>query len=71
EPVDASDGKYAKGHLWLEAPGDLPPFEDAVWLQGHDGQSIGIFPSHDMVIVRLGLTPSRLGYSSLPLAKEL
>lgn len=71
EPVAASDGIYGKGHLWIEAPGDLPPFEDAVWLQGHDGQSIGIFPSHDMVVVRLGLTPSKLGYSPLPLAKKL
>lgn len=71
EPVEVSDGSYAKGHLWRDAPGGMPPFEDAVWLQGHDGQSIGIFPSHDMVIVRLGLTPSRIGYSPLPLAKAL
>ncbi|UUV06209.1 serine hydrolase [Ruegeria sp. YS9] len=71
EPVAASGGEYAKGHLWLKSPGDLPPFEDAVWLQGHDGQSIGVFPSRDMVVVRMGLTPSRLGYSSLPLAKAL
>ncbi|NOD31876.1 MULTISPECIES: serine hydrolase domain-containing protein [Ruegeria] len=71
EPVAASGGEYAKGHLWLKSPGDLPPFEDAVWLQGHDGQSIGIFPSRDMVVVRMGLTPSRVGYSSLPLAKAL
>lgn len=71
EPVEVSDGSYAKGHLWRDAPGGMPPFEDAVWLQGHDGQSIGIFPSHDMVIVRLGLTPSRIRYSPLPLAKAL
>ncbi|NOD48097.1 MULTISPECIES: serine hydrolase [unclassified Ruegeria] len=71
EPVDASDGRYAKGHLWLEAPGDFPPFEDAYWLQGHDGQFIGVFPSHDMVVLRMGLTPSRFGYSSLPLAQAL
>lgn len=71
EPVPVSNNRYAKGHLWLEAPGDLPPFEDAVWMQGHDGQFIGIFPSYDMVVVRMGLTPSRLGYSSLPLAKAL
>ncbi|WP_375688408.1 serine hydrolase domain-containing protein [Pseudooceanicola sp. LIPI14-2-Ac024] len=71
EPTEASGGDYARGHLWREAPGGLPPFEDAVWLQGHDGQSVGIFPSHDMVIVRLGLTPSRLRYSPLPLAVKL
>ncbi|MCG7519790.1 serine hydrolase [Ruegeria sp. Ofav3-42] len=71
EPVAASDGMYGKGHLWLESPGGLPPFEDAVWLQGHDGQFIGVFPSHDMVLVRLGLTPSKHGYSSLPMAKRL
>lgn len=71
EPVEVSGGRYAKGHLWREAPGDEPPFEDAVWMQGHDGQSVGIFPTHDMVIVRLGLTPSRLGYSPLPLAQAL
>lgn len=71
EPVAVSDDLYAKGHLWLEAPGGFPPFEDSVWLQGHDGQFIGVFPSHDLVVVRLGLTPSRLEYSSLPLAQKL
>ncbi|WP_375691743.1 serine hydrolase domain-containing protein [Pseudooceanicola sp. LIPI14-2-Ac024] len=71
EPTDASDGAYCQGHLWREAPGELPPFEDAVWMQGHDGQSVGIFPSHDLVIVRLGLTPSRFGYSPLPLARAV
>ncbi|WP_217358957.1 serine hydrolase domain-containing protein [Ruegeria arenilitoris] len=71
EPVAVSDGAYAQGHLWLESPGDLPPYEDAVWLQGHDGQFIGVFHSENMVVVRLGLTPSRQGYSSLPLAEEL
>ncbi len=71
EPVAISDGAYAKGHMWLDGPRGEPQFEDTVWLQGHDGQSVGIFPAHDMVVVRLGLTPSRLGYSPLPLAKAL
>jgi CubicO group peptidase (beta-lactamase class C family) len=71
EPVMASDGAYAKGQLWFEPPGDVPPFEDAVWLRGHDGQALGIFPSHDLVIVRMGLTPSRVGYSPVPLAQAL
>ena len=71
EPVAVSGGSYAKGHLWLNVPGGQPPFEDAVWLAGHDGQSVGIFPSHDLVIVRMGLTPSDVGYSPLPLAKAV
>lgn len=71
EPTESSGGLYARGHLWRESPGDRPAFEDAVWLQGHDGQSVGIFPSRDMVIVRMGLTPSRLGYSPLPLAQAV
>lgn len=60
-----------RGHIWETPPGDLAPFEDALWLRGHDGQSIGIFPNHDMVLVRLGLTPSRLEYSPVPLANAL
>ena len=71
DPVPVSDDLYTNGHLWREAPGGLPPFKDAVWLLGHDGQSVGVFPSDDMVVVRLGLTPSRLGYSALPLAQAL
>ena len=71
EPVDISDGAYAKGHLWLEVPGGETSFEDAVWMAGHDGQSVGIFPSHNMVIARLGLTPSRTGYTPLPLVKAI
>ncbi|MEM8537449.1 MAG: serine hydrolase [Pseudomonadota bacterium] len=70
-PVSASGGAYARGHLWRQAPGRDSAFEDAVWLQGHDGQSVGIFPSRNMVVVRLGLTPSRLGYSPVPLAEAL
>jgi CubicO group peptidase (beta-lactamase class C family) len=71
EPVEASNGTYTKGHLWREAPGDAPPFEDGVWLRGHDGQAIGIFPSRELVIVRLGLTPSALNYSTVPLTEAI
>jgi CubicO group peptidase (beta-lactamase class C family) len=35
---------------------------DAYWLQGHDGQSVMLVPSHGLAVVRLGLTPSRSGY---------
>ena len=62
---------YGNGQLWLEGPGDednsgagkragLPA--DTFWLQGHDGQTVAIAPSAQLVVVRLGLTPSRLGY---------
>lgn len=71
EPVAVSGGDYTKGHIWREAPGGTPPFEDSVWLSGHDGQTIGVFPDRNLVIVRMGLTPSDLDYSSLPLAKAV
>ncbi len=71
EPVAASDGRYTKGHMWREGARDTAPMGDAVWLRGHDGQTVGVFPSHDMVIVRMGLTPSGLGYSPLPLAEAV
>ena len=62
----ASDGLYGRGHVWLVGPGgdddgfDLPP--DTFWLRGHDGQTTAVVPSLDLVVVRMGLTPSRLGY---------
>ena len=70
-PVAASEGRYGQGHLWLEGTRNGAQFADAFWMRGHNGQSVGIFPSEDMVIVRLGLTPSDLGYSALPLAEAL
>lgn len=71
EPTEASNGQYTKGHLWRQVPGEKPPLEDGIWMAGHDGQSIGIFPSRDLVVVRLGLTPSKLGYSPRPLAEAI
>ncbi len=76
EPVAASNGDYAKGSLWLRddnaRPGSEPPLPtDTFWLLGHDGQSIAVVPSRRLVVVRLGLTPSRLGYSATPLVASL
>ena len=73
EPAPASNGTYGKAQVWLHGPTagtregehpdagyDLP--DDAFWMLGHDGQSIVVIPSADLVVVRLGLTPSSLGY---------
>ncbi|MER8964283.1 beta-lactamase family protein [Mesorhizobium sp. M0808] len=70
EPATASN-VYGKGQLWIEGPGDeenpgagtaagLP--KDTYWMEGHDGQTVAIIPSEQLVVVRLGLTPARLGY---------
>lgn len=69
----ASGGQYGQGQVWRWGPGGdtpegqdpdarfkLPP--DTYWMQGHDGQSIAIVPSQQLVVVRLGLTPHRLLY---------
>ncbi|WP_343729797.1 serine hydrolase [Duganella sp.] len=73
QPVAASGGQYGMGQVWRRGPGgdtpegqnpdarfQLPP--DTYWMEGHDGQSIAIVPSQQLVVVRLGLTPQRLLY---------
>ena len=78
----ASKGEYTNGQIWLHGPSagtpegqnpdegfDLP--EDAYWFLGHDGQSIAVVPSKKLVVVRLGLTPSKLGYKSQGLVAAL
>ena len=71
EPAPASAGIYGKGQLWLAGPGKNRAADaamgvpaDTFWLQGHDGQSVAVVPSRDLVVVRLGLTPSKLDYRS-------
>lgn len=71
EPAPASKGAYTRGQAWLAGPGDeanpsasaadgVPA--DTYWLEGHDGQTVAVVPSRQLVVVRLGLTPSKLGY---------
>ncbi len=45
--------------------------KDTYWFLGHDGQSIAVIPSKKLVVVRLGLTPSKLGYKAQALVAAL
>jgi CubicO group peptidase (beta-lactamase class C family) len=69
----ASKGQYGLGQVWRQGPGGATPegqdpdasFKlpaDTYWMEGHDGQSVAIVPSRQLVVVRLGLTPRRLLY---------
>lgn len=55
-PTDGSNGKYG-AHFWLNAGGDFPDVpKDFYRCSGFQGQIVAIFPSQDLVIVRMGLT---------------
>ena len=82
QPASASKGEYGNGQLWLHGPEagtpegqhpddgfDLP--DDAVWALGHDGQSMAMIPSKGLVVLRMGLTPSKLGWKSQALVEAL
>ena len=72
-PLEASQGQYGHGFVWLwgsdpVTPGQnpdtafgIPP--DTFYLSGHDGQTVAVIRSRQLVIVRLGLTPGDLGYT--------
>jgi CubicO group peptidase (beta-lactamase class C family) len=80
-PVDASHGQYGMGQTWLwgseavtpgtnpDAAFGIPP--DTFWMSGHDGQSVCIIKSRQLVIVRLGLTPYAAGYTSQRLVQAI
>ncbi len=80
-PVAASGGEYGHGLVWLwgsdaATPGKNPDAAfgmpaDTFWMEGHDGQSVAIIPSRQLVIVRLGLTPASDGYRPQPLVKAI
>ncbi len=72
----ASGYSYSEAQSWIAGPGDvwnssegLP--EDTFWMRGHDGQSVAIIPSQDMVVVRMGLTPGELDYKPQPMIRAL
>ena len=59
-------GNYSQMLTWLQGPNDTDEADgvpdDAYWLIGHDGQTIAVVPSANLIVVRLGLTPSDLDY---------
>jgi CubicO group peptidase (beta-lactamase class C family) len=75
ERVPSNGNAFGRGHLWLRGPDlggaphpdetRIPP--DAFWLMGHDGQYMAVIPSLELIVLRLGLTPERLGYRPQPL----
>ena len=75
-PTRASGGTYTEIQAWAVGPGDEPDGrfglpDDTFWVVGHDGQTIAIIPSKKLVVVRLGLTPSKLGYRPQTLVRAL
>ena len=82
EPSSAAPGDYGKGQVWMHGPAgggaDGPAADagfaipdDAYWLLGHDGQSMAIIPSRKLVVLRMGLTPSKLSYKPQALVAAL
>ena len=55
-PTNGSNGKYG-AHFWLNANSDFPDVpRDFYRCSGYQGQMVAIFPSQDLVIVRMGLS---------------
>lgn len=63
-PNKTSAGRYSKAQAWLrKAPDGVAIPAGWFRLEGHDGQTVTVIPATRTVIVRMGLTPRRLGYS--------
>jgi CubicO group peptidase (beta-lactamase class C family) len=55
KPTNTSNGRYG-GQFWLNSSGYFPDApRDMYYASGFQGQMVAIFPSHDLVIVRMGL----------------
>jgi CubicO group peptidase (beta-lactamase class C family) len=74
-PTRNSGGMFTQVQAWLSGPGGpsrqfgLP--DDTFWMLGHDGQSVAIVPSENLVVARLGLTPGQLQYRPQILLKKI
>ncbi|MNL01604.1 Beta-lactamase [compost metagenome] len=71
-----SGSRYTQAQAWVAAPDgernvDTGVPADTFWLEGHDGQSMAIVPSLDLVLLRMGLTPDYLGYKPQLLLKQI
>lgn len=54
-PTNSSNGQYG-AQFWLNAGGRFPNApKDMFYASGYQGQMVAIFPSHNLVIVRMGL----------------
>ena len=55
-PTNTSNGRYG-GQFWLNAGGYFPDVpREMFYASGFQGQMVAIFPTHDLVIVRMGLS---------------
>jgi CubicO group peptidase (beta-lactamase class C family) len=64
-PNGHSGGRFTQMQTWLPSrdgavKGRMPP--DTFYLSGHDGQTVAVMPSLDLVVVRMGLTPGYGNY---------
>ncbi|MFD1746993.1 serine hydrolase domain-containing protein [Rhizobium helianthi] len=62
-PNATSDGRYSKLQTWLPKNMKLDLPAGSFQLKGHDGQSMTVIPAKGIVILRMGLTPSKLRYT--------
>ena len=76
ETANGYPGGYSQYLTWLEGPKEddathfgLP--KDTFWMSGHDGQSVAMIPSAKLVVARLGLTPTDLGWGPEPMVKAI
>jgi CubicO group peptidase (beta-lactamase class C family) len=54
-PTPTSNGHYG-GHFWLNAGGFFPDVpRNMYYCSGFQGQMVAVFPTADLVVVRLGL----------------
>ena len=61
--ASAAKGQYG-AHFWLNRSKELPDIpEDMYYCKGHRGQRICIFPSNNLVVVRLGFSEDKFDHN--------